>query len=351
MSRADCGHPGPKRNRLMNAPTVLVLGANGRFGQAATHAFAAAGWRVLAQLRREPVRPLPAGAEALQWPLQDAEALAAAAAGAKVVVHAINPHYTRWDAEALPALQQGLAVAQRLGALFMLPGNVYNFGEGMPPLLRPDTAQRPSTAKGRMRCEMEALMQAGAAEGQRSVVIRAGDFYGCGNGSWLDQAIVKSIRQGQLVYPGPLDLPHAWAYLPDLARAFVAVAARATWGEAPPFEVLHFEGHTLSGQQMLAAIQQAAAGLGLQPARAWRTGGLSWGFIRAAGVVYPLWRELARLAYLWRVPHALDGQALHAAVGPLPATPVVDALRQSLLDLGLAPAAAVGARPALSSRA
>ena len=33
--------------------TVLVLGANGRFGLAATRAFAAAGWRVLAQVRRE----------------------------------------------------------------------------------------------------------------------------------------------------------------------------------------------------------------------------------------------------------------------------------------------------------
>lgn len=31
--------------------TVLVLGARGRFGLAATRAFAAAGWRVFAQIR------------------------------------------------------------------------------------------------------------------------------------------------------------------------------------------------------------------------------------------------------------------------------------------------------------
>jgi hypothetical protein len=45
-------------------------------------------------------------------------------------------------------------------------------------------------------------------------------------------------------------------------------------------------------------------------------------------------RELAAMSYLWRVPHALDGRALERAVGALPATPVVAALRQSLLDLG-----------------
>jgi len=59
-----------------------------------------------------------------------------------------------------------------------------------------------------------------------------------------------------------------------------------------------------------------------------------------------MWRELARMSYLWRVPHALDGSALLAAVGPLPATPVVDAVRQTLLDLGFAPGRTA---PALSS--
>jgi hypothetical protein len=46
-------------------------------------------------------------------------------------------------------------------------------------------------------------------------------------------------------------------------------------------------------------------------------------------------RELARMSYLWRVPHALDGSALARLTGPLPATPVAAALRQSLVELGL----------------
>ncbi len=322
--------------------TVLILGANGRFGQAATQAFAHAGWRVLAQTRRAPVAPLPAGATALATPLADTTALCAQAGTVHAVVHAVNPVYSRWDAEALPALQQGMAVAQQLRALFMLPGNVYNFGEGMPALLTETTPQAPNNEKGRIRVAMEDAMRNRSPQGLRSVVIRAGDFYGCGSGSWLDQAIVKSIRQGKLVYPGPLDLPHAWAYLPDLARAFVAVAARPP---QPAFETLHFAGHTLTGNELLAALQTAADDLGLHPARGWRTGGMPWGLIRAVGLVHPQWRELARMSYLWRVPHALSGDALARAVGPLPATPLQQALRTALIDLGL------GSVPALADAA
>ena len=320
----------------MTPRTVLVLGAHGRFGAAAVHAFAAAGWRVLAQARRASTPATTAGAETLALGLDAGDALIAAARDASVVVYAVNPPYTRWDAEALPLLRQGLDIAQRLGATFMLPGNVYNFGEGMPELLAEDTPQRPTTAKGRLRGAMEAELHARAARGLRSVVIRAGDFYGGGTGSWLDLVVVKSIAQGRLVYPGPLDVPHAWAYLPDLARAFVAVASRRAASAAPACEHFHFEGHTLTGRELLALIERAAEDLGLRPPRGWRHGGLPWTLVRALGLVHPMSREIARMSYLWRVPHALDGRRLEAAVGPLPATPPAAALRAALLDLGLA---------------
>lgn len=324
---------------IADRSTVLVLGANGRFGAAAVHAFAAAGWRVLAQVRRVPADPLPPGASVLCLPMGDTETLAAAAPRASVVVYAVNPVYTRWDEEALPLLRQGLAVARRLGALFMLPGNVYNFGAVMPALLREDTPEMPTTTKGRQRCEMEALLRKSAADGQRCVVIRAGDFYGGGSGSWLDLAVVKDIAMGRLVYPGPPDVSHAWAYLPDLAAAFVAVASAtdAVAANGPTFRTLHFAGHTLTGAMFLQAVEAAARDLGLRPSAGFKHAGMPWGLIRAGGLVWPMWRELARMSYLWRVPHALDGRALAAAVGTLPATPVQAALRQSLLDLGLAP--------------
>jgi nucleoside-diphosphate-sugar epimerase len=328
----------------MTRPTVLILGATGRLGHAAVQAFAAAGWRVLAQQRRAPAAALPAGAEWIDTPLDQATLLASRAVGARALVYGVNPLYHRWDAELLPLARQGMDVAERLGATFMLPGNVYNFGPHLPALLRADTPQPGGTPKGRQRCALEGELRTRAAQGRlRSVVIRAGDFYGGGAGSWFDQAIVKDLARGKLVYPGPLDLAHAWAYLPDLARAFVAVALRAGAPQTPAFETLHFAGHTLTGRELLAGIEAAAADLGLQ--RRWRHAGLPWGVVRLVGLVHPIWRELARMSYLWRVPHALDGASLDAAVGVLPVTAPGPALRQALIELGHAPAA----RPALAA--
>lgn len=315
----------------MTTNTVLILGAAGRFGAAAVHAFATAGWRVLAQQRRLPTQPFPRGVEHLGLALDDTDGLAARASGARVVVYAVNPIYTRWDEELLPLFHHGLALAERLGARFMIPGNVYNYGATMPVLLSEDTTPAPDTHKGVLRVAMEDELLRRAERGLDSVVLRAGDFFGGGTGTWVDQAIVRSIGRGKLVYPGPLDRVHAWAYLPDLARAFVAVAGD---GGHRGCLRLHFEGHTATGHEFIAALDEAAAGLGLHPAQGFKLGGMPWRLIRLVGLVHPMWRELARMSYLWRVPHALDGRALLQRVGPQPATPLASALRQTLIDLG-----------------
>jgi nucleoside-diphosphate-sugar epimerase len=295
-------------------------------------------------VRRENGAPLPRGAQTLAAPMADTDALAAQAQGATVVVYAVNPAYWRWDSDLLPFFRQGVAVARQLGVPFMVPGSVYNYGAGMPPLLEEDTPQRPSTRKGEQRIAMEDELQALASQGLRSVLIRAGDFFGAGSGSWLDQAIAKDIRRGRLVYPGPRELIHSWAYLPDLARAFVAVAER---GAPAGFTRLHFAGHTLTGDEFLAALEDAASRLGLRPARGFRIGSVPWPLLRVVGLVQPMLRELVRMSYLWRVPHGLSGARLQAFAGPLPATPLSDALVQALRELGHAGAT----KPAQPTRA
>jgi nucleoside-diphosphate-sugar epimerase len=319
----------------MTRRTVLILGAKGRFGAAAVKAFADAGWRALAQARRHQ-QDLPPGAEALTISLDQTEALASAAVGAEIVLHAINPPYADWEAQVMPLGRQGMDVAELLGALFMLPGNVYGYGEAMPALLTEDTPERPTTTKGRLRVALEGEMRARAAAGRlRAVVLRAGDFYGSGMGSWLDLSIVKDLKKGRLVYPGPIDLPHAWAYLPDLARAFVAVAERSVRDRAPAFETLNFAGHTLTGAQLLDLVEAAAADIGAAPPRDFSRGGIPWGAIKLAGVFVPNLRAVAEMSYLWRVPHALSGARLAARVGELPTTPPDKALARALRDLGL----------------
>jgi nucleoside-diphosphate-sugar epimerase len=265
-------------------PTALILGANGRLGRTATEAFSNAGWKVLAQARR-PFAQLPLNARYVDIDLSCTSELASVAASASVVIYAVNPVYTDWNAKLLTYAKQGMDVALRLGALFMLPGNVYSFGAQMPPRLLETTAPAPSTSKGVLRAALEDEMHARATRGLKSIVIRAGDFFGgaYGAGSWLDQVIVKSIRDGKLVYPGPPELMHAWTYLPDFAKAFVSLAelhadgaleaggansalANASLASgAGRFTTIHYVGHNLTGESLLAAVDRAAARLNIAP--------------------------------------------------------------------------------------
>ena len=313
--------------------TVLILGAAGRLGQVLARAFADAGWQVRAQARK----PLPdalaghARVRRVACDALDLVALRDAAQGAAVVVNALNPPYTEWDRLALPLADAGLAVARAAGALLMYPGNVYNFGSALPPLLTPATPEQGNTPKARTRIEAEARLA--AAHDVDSVVIRAGDFFGGpGRGSWFDLGLASRIDKGVFVYPGPLGLAHAWAYLPDLAQAFVRLAARRAQLCGP--HRFHFAGHTVTGLQMHDAMEQAA-GRPLKP------GQLPWGLIRLASPFVASWRELLVMRYLWMRPHALVDAELERLTGPLPQTPLPQALRAAL-DLLAAPTATLG---------
>jgi len=310
--------------------TVLILGANGRFGRVVARSFADAGWNVVAQARKPLLDPAHPRIRHLGVAVTDRDAVIAAAAGAAVVVHAMNPLYTKWDTEALALNAAAIAIAGSLNATLMLPGNVYNFGSPMPAELTERTPERPSNRKGEIRCQMEAAIRAGAP---RSIVVRAGDFFGGpGVGSWMDLAIVKDLAKGRITYPGPRNVEHAWAFLPDLARTFVLLAeARARLASHESF---HFPGHTLSGDQLVAGLIRAARRRGLLPASGQVTvKAMPWTLVRMAGLFNPLLREIAKMRYLWQEPHRLAGAKLKAAIGAIPCTPLDQALDTTLAEL------------------
>ena len=82
-----------------------------------------------------------------------------------------------------------------------------------------------------MRVEIEQRIHEACDRGMRAIMLRAGDFFGGGSGSWFDLVIAKDIERSRLTYPGPLDVVHAWAYLPDFAATLVRLAEqRASFG-------------------------------------------------------------------------------------------------------------------------
>ncbi len=318
--------------------TVLILGARGRFGLAAARAFADAGWRVLAHMRPGGTVPPEARDDArIQWlqaDVHDASALLrAAGTGVNVVVHALNPPYTNkdWQAQVLPMTDASLSLCKTLNATLMVPGNIYNFGTGMPEVLHEDTPQAARTVKGQIRIAMEEHI---CRSQVRSIVIRAGDFFGSGKGTWFDQAIVKNIAKGEFTYPGAMETRTAWAYLPDLAKTFVSAAQHRA--RLSGFEVLHFAGHTVTARQWLDVLTPLAQARGwVQPGCKLRYKRLPWTILQLGGLFIPAWASLAEMRYLWQKPHQLDNTKLKNLLGTEPHTPLEFAAARTLRDLGL----------------
>jgi nucleoside-diphosphate-sugar epimerase len=311
---------------------VIVLGANGRFGRSVVEAFAAAGWQVRAQMRnpdRWQAKAWPNGVVPCFCDAHDRAALCRAADGAQVVVNALNPLYTEWQQYARALGENALAAARASGALLLFPGNVYNFGKRLPEQLLAQTPQVGNTAKAKIRIEMEAALQAAAADGVDSVVLRAGDYFGgARRGAWFDLAIAKDLRKGKMIYPGPRDRVHAWAYLPDFAEVFVRVAAQRA--KLHGYHVYHFPGYAITGAQMQQALEQVVG-------RRLRVAKLPWWSLRLAAPFSPMLRAIVEMRYLWDRPHRLVDSALRELIGPLPSTPLAEALHTAIVELDLLP--------------
>jgi hypothetical protein len=128
----------------------------------------------------------------------------AAADGADVIVHGVNPPgYRNWRGLALPMLESSIAAAKAFGA-------------------------------------------------------RPGDFFGPRTGnSWFAQGLIKPGKPVRsILYPGKPAVGHAWAYLPDVAATIAQLLEREAGLES--FEVFHFAGQWCEpGIEMAHAIQRA----------------------------------------------------------------------------------------------
>ncbi len=305
---------------------ILVLGGAGRIGRAAAEAFRNAGWEVAALVRGTSAERAPPGTQVIEVDARDTESVAEAAQGVDVILHALNAAYSEWPTLVPQLAEAAIAAARASGATLVLPGNVYNYGADMPPVLGETTPMHPTSRKGALRVALEDRLR---DAGIRCIVLRAGDFYGGGYegaGSWFDRVIIRYIEQGRLTYPGPLNVVHAWAYLPDLAATLVRlVEVRARFAE---FETFGFPGHAVTGADMTRAIEQALH-------RRLKVSGMPWPFLRMLGIAVPTYRELAEMAYLWQVPHRIDGRKLEAAIGAVPHTPFETAIMDTLEGFGL----------------
>jgi nucleoside-diphosphate-sugar epimerase len=156
----------------------------------------------------------------------------------------------------------------------------------------------------------------------RTIVLRAGDFIDTEmSGNWFEGFISAKARKGMVTAPGKPDIPHAWAFLPDMARAAVLLAARRE--TLAPFEEVLFPGYTLSLREMADLLSRALG-------RDMRLRPFPWWMIRLAAPFWPMGRHLVEMRYLWNMPHRLDGTHFDDLLPDFTPTDPLTAISQSL---------------------
>lgn len=331
-------------NNNNNNNKVLVLGATGGIGGEVARQLRDAGWSVRALRRSEPSPTEPqAGFTWIRGDAMNRADVMAAAEGCSVIVHAVNPPgYRRWAELVLPMIDNTLAAARAQGATVVLPGTVYNYGQGAFPLLHEDAPQQPHSRKGAVRVDLERRLQQATVphpleNACRVIIVRAGDFFGpqAGN-SWFSQGLVKPGKTGTVVNtPGDPGVGHQWSYLPDVARTMVQLLASRS--ALPAFATFHMAGHwDADGTQMAQSIGRVVvAHGGVAP----RVRAFPWWLVTLASPFVATLRELREMRYLWKQPVRMANDRLRAVLGEEPHTPLDEAVAATLRGLGCLPAA------------
>ena len=281
------------------------------------------GAEVTALVRRGGREPDLDGLWRVSGDVLDAVSLARAARGMDVIVHGFNVPYPEWRDKLLVAADNVAEVAALERATLLFPGNVYGLGPDYSAPLGEDAGRVAPTELGELRNQVEARLGLATERGARLIILRAGDYYGpdAANG-WFEMMVKRARAGGAIVDPAPADVAHAWAFLPDLARAGVDLLDRGD--ELAACEVFHFAGHDLTSAQMVAAIR---SGLGDGQRKVSR---FPWWALRMVAPFWAMGRRVVEMRYLWKQPVLLDGARLERFLGDVKQTPVARAVAGSL---------------------
>lgn len=320
--------------------TVLVLGATGGIGGAIAARLVRDGWQVRALCRNAEAaasawrHDCPAPRFVTGDAMDTASVIHAATRGDGVVaiVHAVNPPgYRNWSSQVLPMIDNTLAAARAAGgARIVLPGTVYNYDPARTAVIDENSPQNARTSKGRIRVALERKLAEAAPE-VPSLILRAGDFFGPGTrASWFAQAMVQPGRPLRKFTSMASGIPHAYAYLPDLAAAFAGLLAIPE--RLHPHETVQFAGHwDGTGTEMRDAVRRVV-GRDV-PERAF-----PWWMMRLAAPFGGFPRQALEIEPVWKHPMRLDNHRLSDLLGVEPHTPLDEAIATTLADMGcLAP--------------
>jgi nucleoside-diphosphate-sugar epimerase len=254
----------------------------------------------------------PSGAELVAADANDATRLGELTDGADVLYNCASPQYHRWLTDWPPLASSLLTAAERGGAVLASVSNLYSYGEVTGPITA-DTPLAATHPKLRLRGEM---WRAALASGIRTTEVRGSDYIEAN--SLFSAALAAPLRAGKRAYvPTPLDVPHSWTSITDVARTVVAAAAdERAWGKA----WLVPTNAPLTVRELATRFAEVN---GTPPAKLTQ---LPYGILWTAGLFSPMLRELRTTRYQFARPFTIDSRVTEDTFDLAP-TPLDTALK------------------------
>jgi nucleoside-diphosphate-sugar epimerase len=306
--------------------TIFGLGPCGR----ATMTRLLAEGREVVVAQRHASPDLPRGATFTPCDALDRDSVMSAARGSEQIVVAIGFAYEGkvWR-EAWPkAIGNFVGICEATGARMVFIDNLYMAGPQTAPLVEtmPLTSYgvKPAARSAATRIWMEAAT-AGRA---RIAALRAPDFYGPNVGlAFLGDTTIGALAKGKSAFfIGSPDIPHDFAYVPDIGRAATTLldAPDSAFGQA-------WHVPCTPTRTTREILKMAADALGVRL----RLNTLPEGLLGAAGLFSPFLRELKEMRFTWDRPYQVDATKFARAFWSDP-TPFETGVRETALSFAAA---------------
>ena len=322
----------------------ITIFGYGPTGKATAERLGAEGREIAVAQRSKPER-LPRGASFTPCDALDRESVLAAARGSAQIVVAIGlPYEARLWRDAWPkAVGNFVAACETTGARMVFIDNLYMYGPQTAPLVE----TMPLTSYGGKPAARSAAtrvwMEASAAGRVRVAALRAPDFYGPDVPlAYLGDTTIGALARGKpAFFVGSPDMPHDYAYVPDIARAAATLleAPDSAFGQA-------WHAPCAPTRTTRQILELAADALGVPL----RLRILPAPLLAPIGLFSPFMREMREMRFQWDRPYRVDATKFAKIFWSDP-TPFETGVRAAALSFR--DAAAAGARgisPATSIR-
>lgn len=291
---------------IMSESLFVVFGA-GQIGSQVAPRLLAAGHRVR-QIRRTGGSTVNGRLETRGGDLTDLRFAEEAARGATALIHCAVPAYHQWGELLGPVNEGVLHAAKTSKAPLVVLDNLYGYGRPDGPL-RETSPVAPISRKGEFRAKVaQRLLDAHRAGEARVAIARAADFYGPGialAGIFGERFMRRATKGKSAECFGPPELPHSYAFAPDVAEGLVTLAtSEKAWGEIWHLPVAPAE-----------STRDVVARFGRELGVPLETSVLPVFVLHVLGLFVPAAKELIEMRYQWQVPFVLDDSKFRSAFG------------------------------------